>query len=347
MARYESQTLLTDTDDLFIKQVRGKYVINSMMDDLVFGIPGTLLECQECMDNATWRGVLIGPCSTCADKYNKHFKSRRSLGCGYKEKESADAMPIDDEWRVMPFGYRPIIVGSIGDKVCKKISKLLDDNGDNIPSQPRAIKTDDAYSFYGLAKLSQEAYDLMLNTPDAFAFFAAKYHINYGIVSKRFVGINKTLDSLAHEFDSDDMEFYKKCEKMEKEWILCKDATTQKEVDREMMSDEKKTEMENKKKVLKPCDYCWDIKETKVCSKCKSVRYCSVACQSKDWSKGGAYACLNGEMSSPHKETCNYLYNMKMEQERYEAGLDKDEDEYHESDYHDGDSEVGTYAGLF
>jgi hypothetical protein len=301
---------LSTTDELFIKEVRGKYVISSMTDELVFGIPGTLLECQQCMDNASWKGVLLGACDKCALQYTAY-----NVGNGYGVKNYAEAMPCNPG--AAPFGF---YYGWAYD-VCLKISKLLEQVEDSrIPSEPRAIKHQDVYSFYDLASLSVNDFNLIYQGHACDVF-----NNRYNITSEgRHDAIVRSIDLLRNAFDMHSPEFYAKCNKTEKEWIMCPEATTQQEVDKEMSK-------EKYKKVLeKQCHYCGDVKPLKNCGKCKSIWYCSVACQSRDWSKGGAYACLNGEVSSPHQESCDYLLELRLEQEQYEAEQQQIEEQLEE-----------------
>ena len=305
-AHNETQPMLSSTDDLYIKEVRGKYVISSIPDAMVFGIPGTLLECQNCMDNASRKGVLIGACQECELIYS-------GLSIGFDEKVHDEAMPGSSSAK--PFGF----YRGFAYDVCVKISKILEQVEDSrIPSEPRAIKKEDVYSFYGLASLEVDDFNLIYQGYAYVEFH--EFHERYNIQREgRHDAIVHAIDSLRDAFDPFSKEFYNKCEKMEKEWIMCPDAKSQEEVLEAMGKEKDKIVLE------KQCHYCGDIKPLKKCGKCKSIRYCSVACQSKDWSKGGAYACLNGEVSSPHKESCEYLRSLRQGQEQYEEAQQEEE----------------------
>ena len=330
-AHNETQPMLSSTDDLYIKEVRGKYVISSMPSTLVFGIPGTLLECQQCMDNASWKGVLIGACQECALKYTERDVGNGyvyDVGNGYGEKITT--MPCDP--RAKPFGF----YRGFAYDVCVKISKILEQVEDSrIPSEPRAIKKEDVYSFYGLASLEVDDFNLIYQ---GYAYDA--FHERYNIQCEgRHDAIVHAIDLLRDAFDPFSTEFFNKCEKMEKEWIMCPNATTQEEVD-EILGKEKV------KKQMHACHYCGDIKPLKKCGKCKSIRYCSVACQSRDWSKGGAYACLNGEVSSPHKESCEYLRSLRQGQEQYEEAQQEEEEQIEEAQHTTDEQEDDIDAEL-
>jgi hypothetical protein len=310
-AHNESETLLSSTDDFYIKEVRGKYVISSMPSTLVFGIPGTLLECQQCMDNASWRGVLLGACQECALQYTERDVGNGyvyDVGNGYGVKDP-EAMPCDP--RAKPFGF----YRGFACDICIKIDRILKQVEDSrIPSEPRAIKHQDAYSFYGLASLEIDDFNLIYQ-----GYSYDVFHERYNIECEgRHNAIVRAIDSLRDAFDPFSPEFYGKCEKMEKEWMMCPEATTQEEVFI-AMGEEKEKEEKDKNVLEKQCHYCGDIKPLKKCGKCKCIRYCSVACRSRDWSKGGAYACQSGGMvSSPHKESCDYLLSLRLDQEQYE-----------------------------
>ena len=67
------------------------------------------------------------------------------------------------------------------------------------------------------------------------------------------------------------------------------------------------------------CTYC-GIKDKRknlsLCGGCKSVYYCSIACQRRDWRKGDGYVFELGPRSA-HKEFCEYLNNIRVKQENY------------------------------
>ena len=314
----EQVQLLSSTDGLTIKKVRGKYVISTMPTYKFFGIPGTLLECQDCMDDATWRGVLIGACQDCQQKY-----SGEGILIGFDEKVEADAMPGYSN--AAPFGF----YSGFAFDVCFKINELLAAENIAVPlGKPRALETDDAYSFYGLSSLSNEEFCILLDTPTAYNLFADRYYAPTAIV--RFASID-VINKLRTTFDPFSKTFYTKCKKMETEWTK--------------LNALEEKEREKEKEHLHPCHYCGDIKETGKCAQCQSVRYCSVACQNRDWSQGGAYDCHGGKVSSPHKEVCEYLMGLRLRQEQYENGLLEEGEEktnYVEED----DPEYGLYNGL-
>jgi len=290
--------LLNTTDNLQIKQVRGKYVISTMPKEWEFGQANTLLECPMCMRDATWRGVLIGPCDACSELYND------VAGIGFPEKEYSHAMPGGSA--SAPFGY----FCGFGREVCRKINELLLEV-DAIPVNAQHIKHADAYSFYGAASM----YESIIESSWATHNIGLRY--NCDCDSMRLSSILRVLSTLAEEFDMS-ADFYEHCEKMEKEWTECKHAGTQEDVDAEIARKEL-----DRKKHMHECHYCGNIRETLLCGGCKSIRYCSVACQHRDWKMGGAYSCADGEPSSPHKECCAYLARLRSEQKAFEKSSAK------------------------
>ena len=289
--------LLNTTDNLQIKQVRGKYVISTMPKEWEFGQANTLLECHTCMRDATWRGVLIGPCDACSAVYND------VAGIGFPEKEYSHAMPSGSA--SAPFGY----LCGFGREVCRKINELLLE-ADVIPVNAPHIKHADAYSFYGAASM----YSAIIESSWAMHNIGLRY--NCDCDSIRLNSILRVLSTLAEEFDTS-VDFYEHCEKMEKEWTECTHAATQEDVDAEIA----RKELDSIH--MHECHYCGNIAETLLCGGCKSIRYCSVACQHRDWKMGGAYSCADGESSSPHKECCAYLARLRSGQKAFEKSLAK------------------------
>ena len=317
--------------DLEIRQVRGKYVISSMPNEWIFGKANTFLECQKCMTNATWRGVLIGACEECLGFYDAETL------LGFSEKPTEDAMP--GRSTSAPFGF----YRATSHLVCQKIDELMDVDSSlaNIPSKSKAINHEEAYSLYGLAsfKKNSENISLLLDSPYGLKTLSQRYKCareevfigEYLKTDPRWYSITCLLGTLSDEFNPHSKTFYKKCEKMEKEWIQCEFATTQEQVDVEMgQQKEKEKEKEKKNETLYECHYC-GIKGTKKevlrCGSCKGVRYCSVACQSRDWTKGGAYMCDNGVPSDPHKACCPYLTTLRLDQEKYDQMIQEARDD--------------------
>ena len=78
-----------------------------------------------------------------------------------------------------------------------------------------------------------------------------------------------------------DRNFYKECLRIEKFFIVSREAREASDVD--SVNDNENTKC-NIKKINKACNYCkQSSKKTKRCSGCYIVRYCSYACQYQDW----------------------------------------------------------------
>jgi hypothetical protein len=320
-----TQELLMSAENIKIIQVRGKYVISSIPREQIFGKENTLLECYKCMRDATWRGVFIGPCADCSEQYDG------GVVTGFFEKEYPHSMPGGSG--SAPFGF----YCGYGREVCRKIDQLIESNPtlDLIPLDPPPIAHDYAYSFYGVAALGNYTDDIhsLLSSVWGQENINRRYNCDSSSdddANPRWVSITKLWSQLEEEFDPHSRDFFKKCERMEKEWIECTMATTQAEVDFEMA--EKKI---GKHKKMDECHYCRKVAVVKACGVCKSVRYCSIGCQHRDWTKGGAYICFGGQPSDPHKASCGYLAGLRKEQEEFDnrMGMDQDTDEPGAVDY--------------
>ena len=293
---------LITAENITIHKVRGKYVISSMPTEWIFGQENTLLECHKCMQDATWRGVLIGPCVDCSVIY-------QGAPVGFFEKEYAHAMPAGSS--AAPFGF----YSGYGRDVCRQIDALMPEDL-HIPPVAYPVKHDDAYSFYGIAELGNYTADTsyLLESVYGQDIINRRYKCDSSDDGdERWFSITSLWGKLAEEFDQHSLPFYKKCEKMEKAWTQCVSATTQAEVDSEMA--QKKID----KNKMHDCHYCGNMAVTMLCGACKAVRYCSVACQHRDWTKGGAYMCSDGQPSDPHKANCAYLTGIRTAQAEYEA----------------------------
>ena len=313
----EEMRLLDTTENITIKTVRGRNVISTMPDEWVFGRANTLLECSACMTNASWRGVLLGLCEDCAYEY--HGKD----GLGFPKKEYLHAMPSCSSGA--PFGF----YCGFGPNVSRKINELITGTMTTIST---AIHHDDAYSFYRLAEMKKNSpSDFALLTKSMFGKqnLAFRYNFQEGAAEhegaaqdehegasasedERWKGIQAVLELLTQEFDPHSLAFFVKCEKMEEQWNECSEAKTQEDVDSQLQV---KEEMKAEKKRAKiSCQHCGQHIKTLLCSACKSVRYCSVACQHQDWKLG-------------HKDRCKEIIKGKALQAKYNAMMkEADED---------------------
>lgn len=284
-----------------IKIMRGRYILITMPDELIFGSANSYLECRKCMQNATWRGVLIGGCTDCSSN-------------GFSERESTDSMPRGTSAKAFGFDDDPR-------EICRAISIQLDQENSilkDISPNPRHIEHDHAYSFYGIAELPNYSEELsaLLDNP---IYINQRYNCRAGDeYDPRWMSISRLFAQLSEEFDPFSLDFFKKCKKLEKEWTLCKTATTQAEVDTEMGRQNQKKKHE--------CQYCSQFKYCRLCAKCKGVRYCSIACQSTDWKTGGAYFSVDNQPSVPHKDVCDYLKSLRTAQEAYDVSHSEIED---------------------
>ena len=308
------QPLLRSAEYITIIQVRGKYVISSIPQEQIFGRENTLLECYKCMRDATWRGVLVGPCVECATLYEGY-------ATGFFEKEYPHSMPCGSS--SAPFGF----YCGLGREVCRQIDALMERNPAlaNIPLDPPPIAHDYAYSFYGVAALGNYTNDThsLLDSKWGQGNINRRYSCDSSTgddesPDPRWMSITTLWSQLQYEFDPHSRDFFKKCERMEKEWTECIMATTQAEVDSEMA--QKKVRKHQQR--IDECYFCRKVTAVKACGGCKAVRYCSIGCQHRDWTIGGAYICAGGQLSDPHKTQCGYLAGLRKQQEEYRNRMD-------------------------
>lgn len=294
-------------DDIRIIKVRGKNVISTFpLVDMTFGLPTTILECQQCMTNGigSYKGVLYRLCEKCnmyhSHKYDTSMKLSHPFGFEYK---TYNILEIE-----------------------KKLSSLLNQTS---ASEQKFIKNEDAYSFYGIASLPDKEFNLLFRSKYGYANLAKRYNIEDRMYeTRRFNYIYKILTQLHeeykmikllfNEFSPESTNFFEKCERLEKECSIYKININKKE-NRQMYERE-----QNMSEIIS-CTYC-GIKDKRknmsLCRGCKTVYYCSVACQRRDWRKGDGYVFELGQRS-PHKEFCNYLNNIRLTEETYINDLQK------------------------
>lgn len=233
----ETVQLLSDTSDLRIIKMRGIFVINTIPSSCIFGIKDTIVECEKCMRNASWRGVLIGACDDCSYLYHGLG------GLGFPEKEFPHDIPGGTS--SAPFGF----YCGYALNVCIRIDQLMeryDPLVASIPNEPKSVCHDYAYSFYGIASLGENI-SLLMMSERAIKYLCERYHFKSEYRDKRCGSILNILTNLSAEFEPLSPAFFHKCEKLEKEWTFCKSAMTQQEVDEQMVEKQRKREEKENK----------------------------------------------------------------------------------------------------
>lgn len=302
----------TNYDNIHIIKVRGKNVISTFpIVDMTFGSPNAILECAECMANGigSYKGVLYRLCKKCNLYHSRKYDTTTELS--------------------HPFGFedKPYNILEIEKRISLFVQKY---------NEQKFIKNEDAYSFYGIASLSDKEFKLLFRSKFGYSILAERYNIEDRMYeTRRFNYIYKILTQLHqeykminllfNEFSPQSSKFFEKCEKLEKDCSIYK-------IDINKKENKQMHEREQNINEVKPCTYCGiknKIRNMSLCGGCKSVYYCSVACQRRDWRSGDGYVFDLGPRS-PHKEFCEYLNNIRVKQENYLNNLRRGEiyDEY-------------------
>jgi len=185
-----------------------------------------------------------------------------------------------------------------------------------IVSSPKAKPYD--YSIYNLASLSQSDFDNIVNNDTRGPKFY-EFINHYKKISNRFEYDDETdietneyitilidhINSLRQKFNKWSFKFYKKCLKIEKFFKVKKGDRDDDEEDNDVLD------------TLK-CAFCEQYKlrkDLKKCGICKTVRYCSIACQSRDWKLKHRADCSLGCYSAHQDMENNFEIDSEIESE--------------------------------
>ena len=302
------------SEPLSVIEYRGIKCISTFPIELVWGKPGTCLECANCVAYASngyasngydsnehsSNGVLLGLCTNCAPEYNGKYGSGFH---GFLE----DMEDIEDSSEYsLNLGYQRNL------RIFGDIDPFEIDL-DTLPSseyKQKANISKDAYSVYNLAKTSNSDFNLLVNK------YIIPEHENYGWMEFKkeypFPNDNNDeilgmlidkIDELRTQFDQWNPEFLERCEKIEKLFkqnINNTNITNITDITDIININNLANSSQNiplEPSIQYKCEYCKqykDRKELKKCFKCKAVRYCSLICQKRHW---------NCEYES-HRQTC-------------------------------------------
>uniref|UniRef100_A0A6C0F051 MYND-type domain-containing protein n=1 Tax=viral metagenome TaxID=1070528 RepID=A0A6C0F051_9ZZZZ len=176
-----------------------------------------------------------------------------------------------------------------------------------IVSSPKAKPYD--YSIYNLASLPQDDFNRIIDINNRGPEFI-KFINHYKKISNRFEYDDETdietneyitilidhINSQRQKFNKWSFKFYKKCLKIEKFFKVKKGDRDDDEDDDDVLD------------TLK-CAFCEQYKlrkDLKKCGICKTVRYCSIACQSRDWKLKHKADCSLG-CNAAHQDMENDL----------------------------------------
>jgi len=259
--------------DIKIVKYRGIDCISTIPLELIWGKKGTCLECNICLNYAIdpKSKILIGLCYICAETYDYKY------GCGYFENL--------DGYEAIPTAFGGLKTGDVIDKVhiitnykigqyqiANNIEHIwsiydmvirLSKNDINLLTKKNNYGWQEYYKNYE----NNGGYDLEIDL-DAIINTVQYLQILYDIIDIEGNIINDTLDTLLFN-----KEFYNYCFEFQMNFP----ENVKANIDDNMQSN---------KLFNYYCEYCninKPKKKLKKCSKCNCVRYCSIACQTRDW----------------------------------------------------------------
>ena len=321
------------SEPLSIVTYRGIKCISTFPIELVWGKPGTCLECANCVAYASngyssnsydsnehsSNGVLLGLCTNCAPEYNGKY------GSGFHGfLEDMEDMQDNNEYS-LNLGYQRNL------RIFGDIDPFEIDLN-TLPSseyKQKANISKDAYSVYNLAQTSNSDFNLLVNK------YIVPEHENYGWLEFKkeypFPNDNNDeilgmlidkIDELRTQFDQWNPEFLERCEKIEKLFkqnINNINITNITDITNINNIADRYQIIPLEPSIQYQCEYCKqykDRKELKKCSKCKAVRYCSLICQKRDW---------NCEYEA-HRQTCGRA-SLEVGAEVVEEAIEESSDE--------------------
>ena len=282
---------------------RGIVCIDTFPLELVWGKPDTGLECHNCLAYATFKNVLVGLCKNCANySYNGKY------GNGFFNYPYSD---INHNELAYCFGaIHPLHIIHI--------------KGLEYPQNAITITNSDTYSIYNLSLSSNYELSLLLKSPfNIYGLYELQHYYNCDIEVLHMI-IDKIKEhKLSFNIWSND--YYNKCLDIEKFYkVSAEDYKLQTDIEKQNETNNNRENSENSENSEKsensensensntidvkpkfPCSYCNTYKlkkELKKCSKCYSARYCSIACQRRDW-------------NIKHKKQCGQEQEQEQEQD--------------------------------
>ena len=258
--------------DIKIITVRGIKCISTIPSELIWGKKNRCLECNNCLKNAIdpISKVLIGLCYICAEHYNYKY------GCGYFENL--------DGYESIPTAFGGLATKDVIDKVQELTNYKI--NQYQIANNPYH-----SWSIYDMIiKLSNNDINLLTKKNNyGWQHFYKHYEINneyrlekdldtiidivcslqkyYEITDNEGNILSNKVDSLLFN-----KEFYEDCTQFQLTYPETK------------LNLNQTSHMSNLYKYN--CEYCKICKpkiQLQKCSSCYSAKYCSIACQTRDW----------------------------------------------------------------
>lgn len=282
---------------------RGIVCIDTFPLELVWSKKNTVLECSNCLTYATFKNVLVGLCINCASySYNGKY------GDGFYN---------------FPYSSNNIINTDIS--LCfGNIHPLHILNIEGLEYKQSALNNCDSYTIYNLSLSSKDEISLLSNSPfNMYGLneFQNYYHCDIEVLMM----ILSKVKELKLSFAIWNNEYYSKCLKVEHFFKVSEeDYKLQNEI-----ANENNNNSTNKLKY--PCNYCniYKLKtDLKKCSRCKNSRYCSVACQTRDWKNNHSLDCKQEQ--EQEQDLGNYARKDNSEQdlENPARNYDSESDDY-------------------
>jgi hypothetical protein len=278
---------------------RGITCIDTFPLELVWGKSNTVLECSNCLEYATFKHVLIGLCKNCAIySYNGKY------GNGFYNFPYSNT--TNSEISLCFGNIHPLHIIHI--------------KGLEYPQT--AINSFETYSIYNLSLSPYSELSLLLQEPcNVYGLFEFQTYYNCDIEVLHMILNTIKEHKLSYSIWS--RKYYTKCLNIEKFYKVSEDYKIQND-----------NPINNRNLNKYPCNYCKTYKlksELKTCGKCGNVRYCSIACQIRDWIDNHEFNCKQEQVQD---HSGNPERNVDGELDEWVDG-DEDEDEDEDEDVDD------------
>ena len=274
---------------------RGIVCIDTFPLELVWGKPHTVLECNNCLAYATFKNVLVGLCKNCAlYSYNGKY------GNGFYNYPYSN---VSNDVLSYCFGaIHPLHIINIKGLEYPQI----------------ALNSNETHSIYNLSLSTKYELNLLLQKPfNIYGLSEFQHYYNCDMEVLHMI-IEKIKEHKL-TFDIWSSNYYTECLTIEKFYKV----SDEQDLGNPVRKDEKDLENPVRKdndnddndvnKFKYQCYYCnkYKIKkELKKCSACYDARYCSIACQTRDW-------------TTKHKKICKQ--EQDLENPAHKSSYDSDD----------------------
>lgn len=258
--------------------VRGIYCINTLPNELIWGLSGTCLECKTCIKYGTDKltNIFIGMCYICSYMYEGKY------GCGYFSNLK---------------GYKnnvPVAFGDLStEDILNQLQSIVNQNPElryplQIANNPKHV-----YSIFNMASLYNNDINLLSKqNNDGWQIFKNYYNCD----NDTLMIIIETILKLKNKYNIIDIinntgnllfnnEFYKECENIEKFFKVTSVTGNNILLDTRILQETQESQ-EPQETHKNKCGYC-EIQKPKAmlrkCEGCKNMKYCSIICQRRDW----------------------------------------------------------------